>query len=220
MAKHRALAPALLIVPFGAATAMFACRGPDSAEYSAMGTSADDASPSGPPDASSEAAADAHAGDDALFADDSQVYSSYPLSRCAIGKDVFYLDVQGPSGPLQLGEITETNAGANWFVALQPELNIMLETETGPVGSVQVWTPDSTPVVPGTYPQGPSNKGPSIDVVVVEEGCQLSSGSFTLLDLQYDWPDTSTSGDVSSLLLSFDLVCGDDTVRGCIRYSE
>lgn len=222
MAKHRALAPALLIVPFGAATAMFACRGPDSAEYSAMGTSADDASPpSAPPDAASEAApTDARAGDDALFANDSQVYSSYPLSRCTIGKDVFYLDVQGPSGPLQLGEITETNAGANWFVALQPELNIMLETETGPVGSVQVWTPDSTPVVPGTYPQGSSNKGPSIDVVVVEEGCHLSSGSFTLLDLQYDWPDTSTSGDVSSLLLSFDLVCGDDTLRGCVRYSR
>jgi hypothetical protein len=218
MPKHRALAQALLIAFLGPATAMFACRGPDLPEYSALGRSPDDASTDPGPDASSDVVAEASAPVD-VFAGDSQALA-YPLSRCAVGKDVFYLDVQGPSGPLQLGEIMETDVGAHWFVALQPELNIMLATETGPVGSVQVWTPDSSPAVPGTYTQGPSNKGPSIDVVVVDEGCHLSSGSFTLLDLRYDWPDSSVSGDVTSLLLSFDLVCGADTLRGCVRYAQ
>ncbi len=217
MPKHRALAQALLIAFLGPATAMFACRGPDLPEYSALGTSPDEASIDPHADASGDVVVEAPAPVD-VFAGDSQALS-YPLSRCAVGKDVFYLDVQGPSGPLQLGEIMETDVGAHWFVALQPELNIMLATETGPVGSVQVWTPDSTPAVPGTYPQGPSNKGPSIDVVVVNEGCHLSSGSFTLLDLQYEWPDSSVSGDVTSLLLTFDLVCGGDTIRGCVRYA-
>ena len=169
---------------------------------------------------SSDGTSPGEAASDALATPaDSPVYS-YPLSRCSVGRDVFYLDVEGPEGPLQHGEVTKTNMNANWFVALQPELNVMLETEIGPVGSIQVWTPNSAPVVPGTYPQGPSTTGPSIDIVVVDNGCHASSGTLTLLDLQYDWPDTSTMGTVTSLLLSFDLVCGVDTLRGCVRYSR
>jgi len=216
MAKHRALAGAFFSISLGASSAMFACRGPDSNEYEP---------PEGLEDASSslDAARDGMiSGDGSASADGLAVPpdASYPLSRCAVDQDVFYLDVEGPAGPLQLGEIMHTSDGAHWFVSLQPELNVMLATETGPVGSIQVWTPSGAPVLPGTYPQGPTSKGPSIDVVVIEEGCQLTSGSFTLLDLQYDWPDTSTSGVVKSLLMSFDLVCDSDTIKGCVRYSE
>jgi hypothetical protein len=146
--------------------------------------------------------------------------ASYPLSRCAISSDVFYLDVSGPTGPLQSGEITKTDAGTYWFVALQPELEVMLASPTGPVGTIQVWTPDSNPVAPGTYPQGPSAKGPSIDVEVIQQPCHLSSGTLTVLDLQYDWPDGSTMGDVNSMLFSFDLMCDQERLRGCVRYTK
>jgi hypothetical protein len=145
---------------------------------------------------------------------------SYPLSKCENGQDVFYIDVGGANGPLQAGEVTRTQDATNWFVELQPELNVMLATAEGPVGDIQVWTPDSTPVTPGTYSQGPSNKGPSIDVVVIEEGCHLVSGTFTLVDLKYDWPDGSSMGDVTSLLLSFNLVCEGNTIKGCVRYTR
>jgi hypothetical protein len=224
MAKHRALAEALSIVFLGAGSAMFACRGPsaadpfepiaDAGEDTSVSNARADASGDATAAVDGRAAADAHA-----MAPDAQAYS-YPLSRCSVDQDVFYIDVEGPAGPLQLGEITKTEAGTYWFVELQPELNVMLATENGPVGDVQVWTPDSTPVIPGTYPQGPSSTGPTIDVAVVKEGCHLTSGTFTLVDLEYTWPDGSTSGDVTSLLLSFDLVCGSNTLRGCVRYSR
>ena len=146
--------------------------------------------------------------------------SSYPLSKCSISQDVFYIDVTGSQGRLALGESTHTDMGTNWFVELQPELNVMLETSTGPVGNIQVWTADSSPAVPGTYPQGSSGQGTTIDLVVVKEGCSVTSGTFTLVDLQYDWPDGSTQGDVTSLLLSFDLTCSGQRLRGCVKYSR
>jgi hypothetical protein len=121
---------------------------------------------------------------------------------------------------LQSGEITRTDAGTYWFVALQPELEIMLASPTGPVGTIQVWTPDSSPVAPGTYPQGPSSNGTSIDVEVIQQPCHLSSGTLTVVDLAYDWPDGSTMGDVNSLLMSFDLMCDQDRLRGCVRYTN
>jgi hypothetical protein len=219
MAKPRAHALALLRGFLAVGSAMFACRGPETAPYERPGTPVEDASQ---PDAAGSGSTprDATPTDDAFELSEAQA-DAYPLSRCAGGLDVFYLDVTGPSGPLQLGEITKTNVEANWFVALQPELNVMLETETGPVGSVQVWTPDSTPAVPGVYPQGPTSKGTSIDIVVVDEACHVTSGTLDVLDLEYDWPDGSSSGDVNSLLLSFDLMCeGNDALRGCIRYSR
>lgn len=222
MAKHRAIAEVLSIALVGAGSAMFACSGPSPAgAYHTMAGSDDDSSVTDahadPSDAAT--ASDGPATADAPAAPTDAGYS-YPLSKCATGQDIFYLDVGGANGPLQAGEITRTQDATNWFVELQPELNIMLATADGPVGDIQVWTPDSTPVTPGTYSQGPSNKGPSIDVVVVEEGCHLVSGSFTLVDLQYDWPDGDVMGDVTSLLLSFNLVCEGNTIKGCVRYSR
>jgi hypothetical protein len=221
MAKHRAIAEAVSIILLGAAGTIFACRGPSAAApFQAFVDAEAETSVADPREASSDATAigDGPASD-ALAPSDAQAYP-YPLSRCSIGQDVFYIDVGGPPGPLQIGEITHTDVNTHWYVALQPELNVMLATADGPVGDVQVWTPDSTPVAPGTYPQGPSTSGPTIDVAVVEQGCHLTSGTFTLLDLQYDWPDGSASGDVTSVLLSFDLVCGSNTLRGCVRYSH
>jgi hypothetical protein len=221
MAKHRAIAEVLSIALLGATSAMFACRGPAAAgEYRGLGDVDDGSVTDGPADPSDGAAAgDAPVPTDASAIPDDAAYS-YPLSKCATGQDVFYLDVGGADGPLQAGEITRTQAATDWFVELQPELNIMLATADGPVGDIQVWTPDSSPVTPGTYVQGPSNKGPSIDVVVIEEGCHLVSGTFTLVDLTYDWPDGSVMGDVTSLLLSFNLVCQGNTIKGCVRYSR
>src|SRR5579859_7430197 len=206
MAYPRAHAQALLFFgSLAAVSAMFACGGPNSAPYEAMTDAGGPASPV--PDATPASIdGSATAPRDALATVDWDA-ASYPLSRCATGQDVFYLDVEGPAGPLQTGEITRTkNTDTSWFVALQPELNVMLATPTGPVGSIQVWTPDSTPAVPGTYPQGPTVKGTSIDVLVINQPCHLSSGTLTVLDLQYDWPDGSSSGDVTSLLISFDLM--------------
>jgi hypothetical protein len=223
MKKHRGALSAVLL---GAASAIFACQAPPTDGYPPMGESAVDAPMvDAGADASIErgSAADAREPADAPVMPSEAQADSYPLSRCLVAQDVFYIDVGGPAGPLQLGEITRigADAGTNWYVELQPELDVMLATATGPVGDVQVWTPDSTPVVPGTYPQGPSNKGPSIDIDIVEEGCHLSSGTLTVVDLQYDWPDGATSGDVTSLLLSFDLVCDtNNTLRGCVRYSN
>ena len=215
MAKPRALTQALFLGSLAAVSAMFACGGPGSSPYDTVG---DAGGGTTLPDAPTSIDAPAPTRDGPVSVNWDA--SSYPLSRCSVGQDVFYLDVEGPSGPLQHGEITQTNSGTSWFVALQPELNVMLATPTGPVGSIQVWTPDSTPVVPGTYPQAASGSGTSIAVVVVEEPCHLSSGTLTVLDLQYNWPDGSPSGDVTSLLLTFDLMCGTDSLRGCVRYSQ
>jgi hypothetical protein len=223
MMKHRGALSAVLL---GAISAIFACQATPTDGYPSLGESTTDAPPMG--DAAVDAAVEGATAADAREPSDAPVTlseaqaDSYPLSRCLVAQDVFYIDVEGPAGPLQLGEITRIglDAGTSWYVMLQPELDVMLATPTGPVGDVQVWTPDSTPVVPGTYPQGPSTKGPQIDIDVVEEGCHLSSGTLTVVDLQYDWPDGDTSGDVTSLLLSFDLVCDtNDTLRGCVRYS-
>ena len=221
MAKHRAIAEVLSIALAGACSAMFACSGPNPAgQYHGMGsddgTSLTDAN-ADPSDGA--AASDGPAPADAPITPPEGGYS-FPLSKCENGQDVFYLDVGGANGPLQAGEITRTQDATNWFVELQPELNIMLATANGPVGDIQVWTPDSTPVTPGTYAQGPSNKGPSIDIVVIEQGCHLVSGTFTLVDLKYDWPDGNVMGDVTSLLLSFDLACQGNTIKGCVRYSR
>ena len=214
MANLRALTAALFIGSLAAVSAMFACSGPT--PYLGPGDASGGAAlPDAP--ASIDAPAPVRDASPSVDLDG----ASYPLSRCATGgQDVFYLDVEGPSGPLQQGEITKTNSGTSWFVSLQPELNVMLAGPTGPVGSIQVWTPDSSPAVPGTYPQGPTAKGTSIDVVVIEQPCHLSSGTLTVLDLQYDWPDGSTSGDVTSLLMSFDLMCGNESLRGCVRYAQ
>jgi hypothetical protein len=213
MANLRALTEALFFGSLAAVSAMFACSGP--VPYLGPGDAGGGAALSDAP-----ASIDAPSPVREASANVDLDGASYPLSRCATGQDIFYLDVEGPAGPLQQGEITKTNSGTSWFVSLQPELNVMLAGPTGPVGSIQVWTPDSSPAVPGTYPQGPTAKGTSIAVVVVEEPCHLSSGTLTVLDLQYDWPDGSTSGDVTSLLMSFDLMCGNDSLRGCVRYSQ
>ena len=162
MAKHRAIAEAVSVILLGAAGTIFACRGPSAADpFQAFVDAEAETSVADPREASSDATAigDGPASD-ALTPSDAQAYP-YPLSRCSIGQDVFYIDVGGPPGPLQIGEITHTDVNTHWYVALQPELNVMLATADGPVGDVQVWTPDSTPVAPGTYPQGPSTTGPT-----------------------------------------------------------
>ena len=217
MANLRALTQALSFGSLAAFSAMFACSGP--VQYVGPGDAgfAAAAQPDAPPSTDAPAAVPEASASVDLDA------ASYPLSRCATGgPDVFYLDVGGPAGPLQQGEITKTNSGTSWFVSLQPELNVMLAGPTGPVGSIQVWTPDSSPAVPGTYKQNANATGTSIDVVVIEEPCHVNGGTLTVLDLQYDWPDGSTSGDVTSLLMSFDLMCanGNDSLRGCVRYSQ
>jgi hypothetical protein len=209
---------ALFLVILCAGSAMFACsctQVPQSGSFALPDAGNDPPPPEMRPDASSDAGSrpDAPAADDASL-------SSYPLSKCSISQDVFYIDVTGSQGRLALGESTHTDMGTNWFVELQPELNVMLETSTGPVGNIQVWTADSSPAVPGTYPQGSSSQGTTIDLVVIKEGCSVTSGTFTLVDLQYDWPDGSTQGDVTSLLLSFDLTCSGQRLRGCVKYSR
>jgi hypothetical protein len=219
MANPRALAPALLFVSLAAVSAMFACNGPATDPYEAM-TDVGSAVQPPAPDATPSSTTDAAAMQRDVVGSIDWDAASYPLSRCAAGNDVFYLDVTGPSGPLQSGEINKTDAGTYWFVALQPELNVMLASPTGPVGSIQVWTSDSSPVAPGTYAQGPTAKGAQIDVVVINQPCHLSSGTLTVLDLNYDWPDGSTMGDVNSLLLSFDLMCDQNPLRGCVRYAK
>lgn len=218
MANPRALTSALFFVSLAAVSAMFACNGAASDPYVAMTGTASATPP--PPDAMA-ASMDASMVPPDVVASFDWDATSYPLSRCAVASDVFYLDVSGPSGPLASGEITKTDAGTFWFVALQPELNVMLASPTGPVGSIQVWTPDSSPVTPGMYPQSPTSNGTQIDVVVINQPCTISSGTLTVLDLDYDWPDGSTMGDVNSLLLSFDLKCDPQvSLRGCVRYAK
>ncbi len=220
--KQGALVRALFLILSGTLSAMFECSCTELP--STGGFALPDAGPSdetSQPDMRADASSDAGARPDGSDPVDSLDASyPYPLSRCSISQDVFYIDVTGSQGRFALGESTHTDMGTNWFVELQPELNVMLETTTGPVGTIQVWTPDSSPAVPGTYAQGPSNQGTSIDVVVIKEGCSVTSGTLTLVDLQYNWPDSSTQGDVTSLLLSFDLTCTDQRMRGCIRYSR
>jgi len=218
MAYPRALTQALSFGSLTVISAMFACGGPTSTPYEQLMTDAGGA-PSAPPPDATPASMDAPATPRDTLGSFDWDAASYPLSRCATSQDVFYLNVTGPSGPLQPGEINETGS-VYWFVQLQPELNVMLASPTGPVGSIQVWTADSSPVAPGTYQQGPSNKGTQIDVVVINQPCHLSSGTLTVLDLEYDWPDGSTSGDVNSLLLSYDLMCDQDSLRGCVRYRK
>ena len=215
--KHRALASALSSLILGAASATLACNCtqlPPAGSFAGVDAGDEPSPPDAPMDASSDAAmrVDAVAAVDASY--------PFPLSKCNVGHDIYYLDVTGPAGRIQLGESTHTDMGTNWFVELQPELNVMLATPTGPVGTIQVWTPDSTPAVPGTYPQGSSNKGTSINLLVLDEGCSVTAGTLTVVDLQYDWPDGSPNGDVTSLLLSFDPTCTGQTLRGCIRYSR
>jgi hypothetical protein len=173
-----------------------------------------------PPDPPADAATDAEARADAIAVPPTDASYPYPLSRCNISQDVFYLDVTGSAqGRLALGETTHTEMGTHWFVALQPELEVMLATPTGPVGTIQVWTPNSAPVVPGTYPQG-VDAGTAFDIVVISEVCSVTSGTLNVVDLQYSWPDGSAQGDVSSLLLSFDVICTGQRLRGCVRYSK
>jgi hypothetical protein len=143
----------------------------------------------------------------------------YPLSRCNISQDVYYLDVSGAQGRLALGETTHTDNGTHWFVELQPELEVLLATPSGPVGTIQVWTSNSAPAVPGTYPQG-ADAGTSLDIVVISETCSVTSGTLNLVDLQYNWSDGSPQGDVTSLLMSFDITCTGQRLRGCVRYSK
>jgi hypothetical protein len=164
--------------------------------------------------------ADATAGD-APDAGDAAPDDSDPSAHCSGStRDVFYLAFGGAQGPLATGAQTYTNLDATWYAYASPgELNFFVETGAGPGSSFQIWVPNAAPLAPGTYPQG-SNTGPSLDIADYDEGCTITSGTLTVDDIASSWPDGGTlSGNVSSLVMSFDVVCGGDQVRGCVRYT-
>jgi hypothetical protein len=139
------------------------------------------------------------------------------LAPCAISRDVFYVDVEGPQGTVSLGPHTYTDMNATWYASLQPELDVMLLSQA----QIQVWMSNSAPPVPGTYPQDSSNKmGPWLEVIIGSSDCGASAGTFALVDLQYDASDASSTSQVTSLALWFDVQCNINTYRGCMRYSK
>ena len=189
---------------------------PDAASSLVDATAPSDASHAVPPNESGTPAPIAEAGTASGAGPDAPP----PSDPCGGSGDVYSLDVEGPQGPLQLGVQRYTNVGVTWYVYAQPgELNLMFESGAGPAGSLQVWGPGNALPAPGTYPQGPSNTGPSLEIADYSEGCNISSGTMTISELASAWPDGGTvSGNVSSLRMSFDVVCGGDTIRGCVRY--
>jgi hypothetical protein len=148
---------------------------------------------------------------------DSQTIAD-PLSPCSVSRDVLYLEERSSPGPMGLRQGTVTNLNANWFVDLQPELNV----HAGTGNSLQISDPKGLPPAPGTYPQSPSGLDTYLSTLAVGgESCVVASGVLTIVDLQYVWRDGSSRGDVTSLALWFDVICGNsgNTVRGCVRYS-
>jgi hypothetical protein len=140
-----------------------------------------------------------------------------PLAPCSVNRDVLYVEVRSSPGPMGLRQVTVTNLTANWFVDLQPELNVIVSTG----GSLQISDPKGFPPAPGTYPQSPSALDTSLTTLSVGENCLVASGLLTIVDLRYVWPDGGARGEVTSLALWFDVTCGNsgDTLRGCVRYS-
>ena len=165
--------------------------------------------------------ADATASDAPDPVGDAATDDSDPIAHCSGStRDVFYMAVGGPQGPLATGVQTYTNLDANWYAYASPgELNFFVDTGGGSGSSFQIWVPGDALLASGTYPLG-SSEALSLDLAVYDEGCTITSGSLTVDEIASSWPDGGTlSGNVSSLLLSFDVVCGSNQVRGCVRYA-
>lgn len=195
-----------------------ACGGVVSSPGSSIDGSAGEPDATGSDAAPGDATTRGDAAQDATNASDASGDAG-ALTPCMVSRDVFYVDVTGPQGPIQLGGQTYTNLDTNWDVLLDPELDVMVDTGEGPAGSVEVHTPNGMPLSPGVYPQGPNAGGPWIELAVGDEGCAVTSGTMTIDDLTYDAAEGGASPTVDSLAMSFDLVCGGNSVVGCVRYS-
>ncbi len=134
------------------------------------------------------------------------------LSHCTGSRDVYYRQVVPPPGSLTTVEYTSTNLGSSWYVYAS-QAGIALDVG-GSAASLDFGT-----IVPGTYPQGSSAGGPDLQIAEGGEACSVTSGSVTLDQIEYDADGGTAAGNVTSLLLSYDVVCGGNTVRGCARYS-
>ena len=154
---------------------------------------------------------------------------SDPMAPCAGDRDVFAYDVLGYPGPFQLGAQRFTNHDAAWRTDLSPEITVRASSGTGAGGGIDIYMPGGGVPSPGVYPQGSSRHAgdagaaPSLSVVIGSEGCALTSGTLTIVELT-TLPATD-AGDprMRSLLASFDVMCAWDTssipVRGCMRFA-
>lgn len=173
---------------------------------------AQDAQIEAPADVAPEAPSDAPPDTDASIPE---------LAPCAISRDVFYVDVEGPQGTVELGAHTFTETNASWYVSLQPELDVMLLSGSSLGAEAQLYTSNDAPPLPGTYPQDSSNTtGPWLSVIIGSTGCGASSGTLTIVDLQYAPTDASSTVPVTSLAMWFDVQCNIDSYRGCVRYAQ
>jgi hypothetical protein len=143
------------------------------------------------------------------------------LTHCAGTHDVLFVDIEGAQGALQLGQRTFTDGNANFSVTFPP---LTVQVTTGPTsataagGTIDIYTSSNALPAVGTYSVGASapKAGPWLGLAFDGLGCNLVSGTFTVVDLQRFMTD------IASLVVSFDVECAgygsNDSVRGCLRY--
>ncbi len=147
------------------------------------------------------------------------------LAPCSGERNVLYYDVLAYPGSYAPGAKRFTNHDASWSTQVEPQLDILVISGSGDGGSFGMWTPPETPLLPGTYPQGPAtwNAAVTFHPVFGGAGCLAESGVVTVVEMTTSKDDAGTT-QLDSFVASFEIACRWDPtpipVRGCIRYGK
>jgi hypothetical protein len=175
----------------------------------ASGTPVDDSSL----DVSSDGASEATTSDDASDAD--------LFDPCSGGGDVFHW-TEGPYPPSQG---TYTSLNAVWRGSYDPSSVDVVFSNDGGAGSIHIGS--SVPVpAPGTYSLQQGQTAVWLEFGLGGTGCYLLAGTLTILQLDIDTTDASSSH-LRSLKMAFDIYCeatnppdASNEVRACLSYSQ